>query len=371
MKSKIDSEKIHKVELENNYKTNTKHNGIISFWKFMFSIMIIVFHLGSKTNYENAILKSGYIGVEFFFIVSGYFMARTAVNVKEDCQNIGEETYKYLLNKIKKFFPYMVTAFFSALFIYIYFNIFNSKNEIVNSIWNLFFLEASGVKTTLVIEPAWYLSAMLISMLILYPLIRRYRKNFIYLIAPAIVIFIGGWISYNCDGVLSKWQFYTGIAYKGLLRAFFELSLGAILYEISLKVKNINFNKLGKIFLTLIEVLGFISVFIIANSGSSRYDFFELMLLSISVIIAFTEKTYFYNVASNKLFYYLENLSFPIYLNHLWIIDLIQIKLGYLGYWKKLAVILFSTIIFSIFIMYVIEKIKGKPTKIAKQIFIK
>lgn len=371
MKSKISSEKVHKVELENNCQKSTKHNGIISFWKFMFSIMIIAFHLGSKTNYENAILKNGYIAVEFFFIVSGYFMARTALNEKEDCQNIGEETYKYLSKKIKNFFPYMLSAFFCALFIYINFNIFNSKYEIVNSIWNLFFLEASGIKTTLVIEPAWYLSAMLISMLILYPLIRRYRNNFIYLIAPIIVIFIGGWISYNYDGTLHTWRQYTGIAYKGLLRAFFELSLGTILYEISSKIKNINFNKLGRIFLTIIEVLGFIAVFIIANSGFSKYDFFELMLLSISVIITFTEKTYFYNLVSNKLFYYLENLSFPIYLNHLWIIDLIQIKFEYLGYWEKLAIILFFTIIFSMFIMYIIEKIKGKPTKIAKEIFIK
>ncbi len=368
MKGKSDFENIYTMDI-NNSKDSTKHNGIISFWKFMFSLMIIVFHLNVRTKYENPILKCGYIGVEFFFLVSGYLMAKKALNQKEDCSDIGEETFEYLLRKIKKFFPYMFVAFFIALFTGIILDIYNTKSKIINSIWNLFFLEVSGIKTTLVIEPTWYISAMLISMLILYPLIRKYKKNFIYLIAPIIVLLIGGWISYKY-GTLNGWD-YTGIVYKCLLRAFFELSLGAILYEISLNVENIKFNKFGKFCLTVIETLGYISIFIIANVSSGQYDFVALAIMSLSIIITFSKKTYFYNFANNNVFYYLERLSLPIYLNHCWIIDIIQKKFSYLEYWTKLEITIFITIIFSIFIMYVLEKIKGKPTKIAKKIFIK
>ena len=33
---------------ENNKKQNVKHNGIISFWKFMFTLMIIALHVRTK-----------------------------------------------------------------------------------------------------------------------------------------------------------------------------------------------------------------------------------------------------------------------------------------------------------------------------------
>lgn len=44
-----------------------KHNGIISFWKFMFCIMIVIFHVTEKIPKEGSLMKHGRIGVEFFF----------------------------------------------------------------------------------------------------------------------------------------------------------------------------------------------------------------------------------------------------------------------------------------------------------------
>lgn len=361
---------MEKVKISKKIKKKSNHNGIISFWKFMFAIMIVIYHFNLGIKYEKAILRNGYIGVEFFFIVSGYLMTKKALNKKEGCLDIGYETFQYILKKIKGFFPFMLVAFSITLFI----NAISkgySLGSIANSIWNLFFLETSGIKTTLVIGQTWYISAMLIAMLILYPLIRRYKKNFVYLIAPVIVIFIGGWISHNY-GTLNGWQ-YTGVVYKCLLRAFFELALGAILYEISTKMRDINFNKFGSIILTLIEILGFIVTFVIANKTNSKYDFIVLALISISVIIAFSEKTIFYNLTNNKFFYYLEKLSLPIYLNHQWVMNVIGIvkrKLNYLNYWQELAIDIFFTIVFSIIIAYIMEKVRGKSIKVTKKLFI-
>ena len=55
-----------------NNKNIKLHNGEISILKFLFALLILAFHLGGfydKFNY-------GYIGVEFFFIVSGFFFAK-------------------------------------------------------------------------------------------------------------------------------------------------------------------------------------------------------------------------------------------------------------------------------------------------------
>lgn len=337
----------------------------------MFSMMIVMFHARKLVdNGEKALFLYGAIGVEFFFLTSGYLMAKKALSKKENCSNIGEETYIYIWKKIKAFFPYMLVAFAISLFVKNWINPI-PKSKIINSIYSLFFIEMGGIKLISIVPQTWYISAMLISMMILYPIIRKYKKNFTYLIAPIIVIIIGGWIS-QTYGNLRGTLVWTGIFYTGLLRAFFELALGAILYEVSEKIKNINFTKLGEWILTIIEILGFVSIFIITNikNASTKYDFVMLAILTVSIAIAFSEKTIFIKLSKNKFCYYLEKLSLPIYLNHGWIIEIIKRVLGYLSYMQKLGIVIVVTLIFSMIIMYLIEKIKGKPTKIARKIFI-
>lgn len=345
-----------------------KHNGIISFWKFMFSILIVIFHLTIMTEGGEVLFKYGAIGVEFFFLISGYLMTKKAMSNNKDCSNIGQETAGYIWKKIKAFFPYILIAFIISLFV----NNWNEpykKNQIVNSVWNLLLMQMSGIKETSVVGQTWYISAMLISMMILYPLIRKYKKNFTYLIAPIIVLLLSGWISHTY-GKLTGPLTWTGFAYKGLLRAFFEIALGSILYEIAEKMKNINFTKFARLILTAIEIVGFISIFFITNikDASSKYDFIMLAILAISITISFSEKTIFYNFANNRFFYYLEKLSLPIYLNHIWIIIIINKTLSNLNYIQKLGILMISTIVFSMIIMYLIELAKKHIDKNKKNL---
>lgn len=370
---KEDEEKVN----ENNIKT--KHNGIISFWKFMFSILIIIFHASYRVASPGDFLlfKHANVGIEFFFLISGWLMARSAFKSNENKsknESLGEETFQYVWKKFKTFFPYMFVALIFSL-IYTYHNVEDLPiNQVISTIWGLFLLEMTGMRSNLVIGGhTWYISAMLLSMMILFPLIKKYKKNFTYMIAPLIVFFIGGYISHKWVSLGSPYDM-TGFIYKGLLRAFFELSLGAILFEITNKIKNINFSKIGRILLTLIELGGFISIFIVTNleDASSKYDFVMLLILCISITIAFSEKTIFLKFANNKLFYYLEKLSLPIYINHLWITFVVRDTIGKnLNYFQKVSVICIITIIFSMIIMQIIEKNRGKLFNIIKNIFVK
>ena len=347
-----------------------KHNEIISFWKFMFSILLILFHCNDKLLVKGDFLAAGRIGVEFFFLTSGYLMAKKALNKKEDISNIGIETTKYIWKKIKSFFPYIIVPFIITFFVK---NIYQ-PSKIVNSIWNLLLLDMSGVKSTAVLGQTWYISAMLISMLILYPLIRKYKSTFTHIIAPIIVIGIGGWMSHKY-GTISGPTAYVNFIYKGLLRAIFEISLGTIIYEFAQKTKKFNFTKLGEWLLTIIEIVGFVSIFFISNikNATYKYEFVMILILTISISLAFSEKTAFYNISNNKFCYYLEKLSLPIYLNHIWIILLVKKYLVNYNFTIKVCVSIILTIIFSIFIMYVIEivqKILDKKRDKIKKLFI-
>ena len=88
-----------------------KNNGIISFWKFIFAITIVILHASSFGGESDFILfKNCSIGVEYFYLVSGYFLAKSALKQKANL-DIGKDTIKYLFNKIIKFFPYVIIGF--------------------------------------------------------------------------------------------------------------------------------------------------------------------------------------------------------------------------------------------------------------------
>ena len=210
---------------------------------------------------------------------------------------------------------------------------------------------------------------MIISMMVIYPCIKKYGKNYIYIVSPLIVVFIAGYIS-RTYGNLKTPMTWNGIMYIGLLRAFFELNLGAILYEIVRKIKKYNFTKASKIILTIIENIGFISIFVITNidNADKKYDFIALLIISISIMIAFSENSVLYKYMNNKFIYYLEKLSLPIYLNHMWIITVIKRIFIDFTYIQKLIITIICTIIVSMVILFLVEKTKKIIEKYKKNI---
>ncbi len=347
-------------------KVVNSHNGSISFWKFMFSIMVVIYHVTILNKGEKFLLfRYGAIAVEFFFLVSGYFMTKKAMQQLDDSKNIAEETTQYIWKKIKAFFPYILIAFIISLIVKSFTENY-TISQIIKSIWQLLFLDISSIQKTRPLASVWYISAMLICMLILYPLIRKYKKNFTHIVAPIIVIFIGGWISYKYRRltVIFEW---TGIMYAGILRAFFELTLGSILYEIVENLKTIEFTKITKFILTIVELAGFTSIFFIVNieNASTNYDFIMLLILCVSISIALSEKTIGYNLANNSFCYYLEKLSLPIYLNHEWIRIIVQNYFKQITYTQKVGLVVISSITVSIIILFLVEK--GRKIKWEKQ----
>lgn len=355
------------MENENLTKSSEKkHNGIISFWKFAFAMMIVLFHAteGFAKVARKGFFHFGYIGVEFFFLVSGFLLGKAALSSKENDSNnnLGKDTFNFILKKIKSFFPYILFAGITGLIIQ---NVFNEKMTIydnITSIWNLLLLRANGMRCHAVIGQVWYISAMLISMIFLYPLIKKYKKNFVYIIAPLITILGFGYLSHKFGNLRGpdKW---LGFCTKGLFRCFVELSLGVILYAICEKIKKIDFTKFGKFLITAIEILGFVSIFVIAQFVKKNYyDFIEVLILSISITLAFSQKTLDYKILTNKFSFWLEKLSLPLYLMNVPVREYILGSSHFVGksYSYKTFVFLIITFILTLICTYVIDFLKSK-----------
>ena len=84
----------------------------IDFWKFVFSICIVIYHAWQfQYTGDPVIFGYGNLLVEFFFVVSGYLMIAKIYNKKKS-QNIGKDTWNFIVSKLNSLFSRLSISFF-------------------------------------------------------------------------------------------------------------------------------------------------------------------------------------------------------------------------------------------------------------------
>ena len=341
-----------------------KHNGVISIWKFIFAIEILLHHLIYLRPEGNTLAHFGCasIGVDFFFMVSGWLLAKKAESEwkRGDGRPLYEATWSFLLGKIKGVFPYVLFSWLIFLGITLIV-VKPGTMSVLMSTLDLTFLLAAIKPDYNILGGCWYLSAMMISMLLIYPLEKKYRKNFSLIIAPLFAVFFGGYMLQNCPS-LRDWKASTGHMHVGLLKAIFEISLGTTAYELSEKLKDIRFKKAGKMLLSLAELgsLGFVLFMNLWYNDVRKYDALWILLIFFGVSVAFSGRTFFFEICCNRVFYYLEKLSTALYLNNFVFVRLCNRTetLGGLTLRMKMAVVVFGAIALSVLELPVIAGVK-------------
>lgn len=344
-----------------------QHNGTISLWKFIYCLMIIALHVGALDIFktENIRFSGGSIGVEYFFIVSGFLLGKKALK-KVKLNDLGIETRDYILRKLKTLIPMTLIVF---IFSFIFFNSVNNyaMHDKVNFIWDILLLRNSGISYRTLIYVGWFTTVLVFSSLILYPLVLKYKNKFVYIIGPIIVMLIGSYVAYKWGSIAWDGEYYT----KCFLRGFFEMTLGVCLVPLSKKINKTNLTKFGRIFLTFVEVIGFSSVLFVVNTENShlKYDFVLILIFAICISLAFSEKCYTQKINSNKFIYFLEKLSFPMYLSQGLIIAFVTSFTSLTGksYFGVLFLVIILNIAFSLLcllILYLFKKYGKKVKKI-------
>ena len=82
-----------------------KRNYTVEFYRFITIIFIAVFHFGIQYTGKFHWPKGGYLGVEFFFILSGFFLMREANKDKIKGESDSKLSVNYLLSKLKRLYP--------------------------------------------------------------------------------------------------------------------------------------------------------------------------------------------------------------------------------------------------------------------------
>lgn len=348
----------------NNIIKNRK--GTISLLKFIFSLFVILYHFSKilEGNNKFEICLGGYLAVDFFFIVSGYYLYRFILKIKE---NVYKENVKNIVKKVKKFLPYTITIG-SIYLVFKYLMHTISKSEAIMSFFNIFLIDMTGLSGYSLNGPTWYISAMLIVFFVLTPIIYNMKDTYKYYICPMIVMFGLGYL-YNINTSLNIFMTqWNGYVYGGLIRALVDINLGIIVYNLSnLLLEKSNNIKRYDLKINIVSILLYLVVFIyiIFNRSEGSIDLFILVIIFFAVISTFSENKV-NTFLDTRFIRYLEKISLPIFLNHFLAIEVLNkvSMLSKFNYLEKVIIGFASIFVFSILEQFVIEKITNRFKKI-------
>lgn len=277
-----------------------RRNAWIDFVRILFSVGIFLTHLNSlaqPTENVDLIYCFGFLGVEFFFIISGYFMAASANKyTQSESEHVGKATMHFLWKKYKRVFPCYFVAWcigFTADHVVGMITGKQVLKDIIQSIPAFMHLGMAGFPMYQAIDPAWYISAMLLSMFILYPLLLLLRDKFTYIIAPLASIVIYGYLLFRVGNLATINPLEGSFVYTGLLRGIAGISLGCICYEGARFLSRKSFTTKGCRMLTLLELLCYAAVFLGMNTQAlMRPDFYVVAILVPAVMLSFSNQSY-------------------------------------------------------------------------------
>lgn len=255
----------------------------------------MIFHFWQSGYSDYDYFRNGYFGVEFFFIISGYFMAENAARHSNEAISIWRENIKFIIKKVKKFFiPCLIMQSLGFVLNHLLMNPISIKGVIVDFIafpFDILLLRQWGFNFNYYMGITWYLSAMVLVMFICYPLLLKYKEKYTLYIAPIATLFILGCFS-HIDGKISNTGAYWGIIYKSTLRGFAVINLGVIVHTLANYFKKFEFKVSGKICLLFIEVLSLaIPVFYSISQTALNLEFECLFFLGLGIIVSFIHTT--------------------------------------------------------------------------------
>lgn len=332
-------------------------NPNIELCRFIAAIVIAFHHTEKIGGHEffdaYRIAPGGWIFVEFFFILSGYFMTKHFERI-EVSKNDKIEKYVviYAVRKLLKIVPYAAIGIIIDAVAQI-----GCGDIEKGDMWNLVvelplhFLLLKGINILRfdINAPLWYLTEILIVMPLLALFCLRYRYFYKY-IASWIFPLVIYTVIFLLFGNIQYWGKYWAI--NCMMRAFADLMLGSVVYYLSecLRTKIITNNK--RIILTIIEIMLFTCL--VAFSFLEECLNYAMPCVLFSVVflcIALSEQEHMQYIIPRKAVF-LGQISTALYCLHRPIFDLIRWLCSGTAFFDRLLIAMITSLAFSTFISF-------------------
>ena len=288
-------------------------------------------HMGANFGTEIKLFSGAFIFVEWFYVFSGYTLSKSVLE-SEKATNVAQTSFNLIWKRIIRIYPYYFLSCIVALIFRMQIGqiVINDSWDVYKILHDFLFLQMTGISVTCLTGTGWYLSSLWIAMIIIVPLLVKYRRYFSKLsIFIAIIIYI---YIYRETGYMYKPDEWMLIGYKGNFRAIAALCIGISMYDYSSLIKCNLFSDAIKtkisILMNVISIIiyGFILYHI--NKVWVYSDITEISYFIIPFIFAILIAMQMRNniLADNKITKFLGTLSITIYMNHYYILEAIQFK---------------------------------------------
>ena len=325
---------------------------------FIFALVVLMVHThGLRPQNTNYLFCGGYIAVEFFLILSGYFATKYILD-SSDNNSAGANALKYTVRQVKKVVPaVVVTVFFNYAVIFAFGNI--DLQDMPYMLYEMLLLPQSGIYKTFINLPLWYISAYVICLPVFLYLLGKFKDFFFNIGVIIVPLIIYGFICRN-NVHLDIWNFSSGIPFVGLLRVFAGLCMGANCFRMVHIFKKIRFNiPIGLAMLG--AVLAYCMFF---QKTYADYFLVLLMMLALAAILSAREEK---ACSGNKVLLFLGKWSMYLYMSY-WLIRYIVPKVFLqMSYYELLPIYIAASLLWALVVMlicrilnFVICRVKGK-----------
>lgn len=328
-------------------KNNLKIFPHVQVFRAISVLLVFCYHL------KLSFFENGYLGVDIFFVISGFVITNTLYAEFKEKNKIN--FLNFYKKRFKRIFPVL---FFILTFVYIFYKFYGPPEISIGKDYlysilgvpNLFYLVQNinyfnnvfdnplGHTWSLGIEEQFYI----IYPLLLFILFKNFTENkisltFYFVIFSSIVII--SFINLNNNTIF----------YNPIFR-FWEFFLGCCIPF--LKVKRNNY--LSLVFFLFIFIILSLNIFGEGNSNTNLYIFKNILItISASLFLIFYNKPKkILFIFENKFFVLLGNLSYSIYLWHLPVIYFSNIYFNGINFF---LISLFVTLTLSYFTFNFIE----------------
>ena len=212
--------------------TTKQRNWLIELFRFVAAASIALYHLEWLYIGHPVYLAHCYIQVEFFFCLSGYFLAKA--QTRRTCKT----PVRYVFTEWKKLYPLYLLAFFVCFIVSgVQSGLFTGWTKAVEGLWSakweILLLRMGGLGNGSGVFNSGgapdYISAMLLSSLVLCYLIQYHKKLFCHVAGPLLIL-AGYSHILSMAGNISQWGTYDGFLTLGFIRALAGMSAGALSY---------------------------------------------------------------------------------------------------------------------------------------------
>ena len=359
-------------------KASKPRNNLVELFRFIYSLLVLGYHV--QMSYEDDvydIFENGAIAVEFYFLLSGYFLARSLEKLsKDEKTNIFLKVYYFMKNKVTALLNVHFLAIVAIIIIIACCDTDSFLDKFLPGIPSIFLVHMIIVWSPdfnkALIVPEWYISSMLICMLFMVIIYLLFTKILKGIYATTILIGVVCIIAI-ITGLATNWAFNQNMVYN--LRAWAEMNIGMFSYYVSISIKDKTYSNGIDILLKVVELIAYIVPAILGiipyNLDFKSY-ILGVIFIFVGVFITFAEKgNIIHNEKVNMVFGYLGAISLPIYLFHPVIISLIDYLKKDMPKYAKHLIVFPSSIILAFLYRFIanwLNEIMAKREKEKKKI---